>query len=112
MQKVLLIMADISMLPEGGIYLIDEYENSLGTNAIGFFPEFIQDIEKDIQIFITSHHPYLINEIPLQSWYVFHREGTHVNIRYGDEIAERYGKSKQQAFIQLINDPLFSRGVR
>ena len=112
MQKVLLILTDLLILPEGGIYVIDEYENSLGVNAINFFPEFIQNLEKDIQIFVTSHHPYLINEIPPRNWYVFHREGMHVQIRYGEEVEELFGKSRQQAFIQLINDPLFLSGVR
>ena len=39
MKKVLLILSDIFILPEEGcVYLIDEYENSLGVNAINFFP--------------------------------------------------------------------------
>jgi hypothetical protein len=112
MQKVLLILADIALLPEGSIYIIDEYENSLGVNAINFFPEFILSLEKDIQFFITSHHPYIINEIPTHNWYIFHRENMHVSIKYGEEAEERFGKSRQQAFIQLINDPFFTVGVQ
>src|SRR5262249_47720569 len=80
MQKVLLILTDIFILPEGGVYIIDEYENSLGINAIDFFPQFILDIEKDVQFFVTSHHPYIINTIPPKNWFVFHRNGMHVSI--------------------------------
>jgi AAA15 family ATPase/GTPase len=112
MQKVLLILTDIFIVPEGGIYMIDEYENSLGINAIDFFPQFILELEKDIQFFLTSHHPYIINEIPSSNWYIFHRSGMRVSIMQGEEIAERFGKSKQQAFVQLINDPFYSKGVR
>lgn len=112
MQKTLLILTDIFILPEGSVYLIDEYENSLGLNAIDFFPQFVLDLNKEVQFFITSHHPYIINEIPPINWFVFHREGMKVFIKYGNEIIEKYGKSKQKAFIQLINDPFFARGVQ
>lgn len=110
MQKVLLILTDLQIIPEGGVYLIDEYENSLGINAIDFFPEHILTLTKPIQFFITSHHPYIINRIPVRNWYVFHRNGTQVSVTYGEEVEKRYGRSRQQAFIQLINDPLFSIG--
>lgn len=111
MQKVLLILADLSIFPDGGVYLIDEYENSLGQNAIEFLPSYLEEFSREIQFFITSHHPFLINAIPTKNWYVFHREGMRVKIRYGEELEERFGKSRQQAFIQLINDPFFAEGV-
>ncbi len=112
MQKVLLIITDLLVLPDGGVYIIDEYENSLGINAIDFFPEFILTLEKNVQFIITSHHPYLINAVPPQNWYIFHRDGMHVSIKYGKELTERFGISKQQAFIQLINDPFFIEGIK
>lgn len=112
MQKILLILTDIFIIPKEGVYLIDEYENSLGISAIDFFPQFILNLEKDIQFFITSHHPYIINEIPPKNWYIFHREGMQVSIMYGEKVSERFGKSKQKAFIQLINDPFFARKVQ
>lgn len=108
MQKVLLILSDIISLPKGTIYIIDEYENSLGVNAIDFLPQFLVDYGERIQFLITTHHPYLINSIPVRSWRVFHREGSKVMIRNGAEFEEKYGKSKQQAFIQLINDPFYA----
>jgi AAA15 family ATPase/GTPase len=111
MQKVLLILTDAYTLPTGSIYIIDEYENSLGVNAIDFFPNFLLEFDRDIQFFLTSHHPYIINEIPPRNWYVFHRKGTTVTIKYGEEIEKRFGKSKQRAFIQLINDSFYTEGV-
>ena len=74
-----------------------------------FSPNLFLILEKDIQFFITSHHPYIINEIPTNNWYIFHREGMQVSIMYGEEVSDRFGKSKQRAFIQLINDPFFAR---
>jgi hypothetical protein len=111
MQKVLLILTDSYTLSEDSIYIIDEYENSLGLNAIDFFPNFLLGFEKKIQFFLTSHHPYIINEIPPKNWYVFNRRGNKVTIKYGEEIEKRFGKSRQQAFIQLINDPFYIDGV-
>jgi AAA15 family ATPase/GTPase len=111
MLKVLLILSDLFIMPEGGVYLIDEYENSLGLNAIDFFPDFVLRSQKPIQFFLTSHHPYIINAIPLEDWFIFHRKGMHVAVNHGADLLERFGQSKQQAFIQLINDPLFAQGV-
>jgi len=107
MQKVLLIVTDILTLPEGAIYIIDEYENSLGVNAIDFLPHFLLDHAENHQIIITTHHPYLINSMPMKSWRVFRREGSKVSIKNGEEFEQKYGKSKQQAFVQLLNDPFY-----
>ena len=111
MQKVLLILTDVYTLPDGGIYLIDEYENSLGINAINFLPTFLNQIETEIQFIITSHHPYIINKIPPENWLIFHRKGSEVKIRYGEKNVERFSRSKQQRFIQLLNDPFYNEGI-
>jgi AAA15 family ATPase/GTPase len=111
MQKVLLLITDCHFFPESSICLIDEYENSLGINAINFFPTYLSEIDKDIQFIITSHHPYIINSIPANNWLVFHRKGHQVIVQYGDKNLERFGKSKQQRFIQLVNDPFYLEGV-
>ena len=111
MQKVLFMLTDICSLPNGSIYFIDEYENSLGMNAINFLPEFLAEHQEKIQFFITSHHPYLINNIPVDNWYLCYRQGQNISIKYGRELVERYGKSKQKAFINLINDNIYTEGV-
>ena len=108
MQKALLIITDIMTLPKGSIYMVDEYENSLGINAIDFLPELLDDHGANSQFFVTTHHPYLINNMPMKTWRVFHREGSKVSIKSGEELERKYGKSKQQAFVQLINDPFYS----
>lgn len=110
MKKVLLIVTDVLMLPGGYVYLLDEYENSLGTNAVNFLPRLLDTHGVDNQFIITSHHPYLINSMPIRNWVVFHRKGLEVFVRHGEELVERYGKSKQQAFIKLLNDPFFTDG--
>jgi len=107
MQKVLLIIADVLLAKKHSVIMFDEYENSLGVNAIDFFPDLIADFGDELQFFVTSHHPYLINNMPISTWQVFHREGAEVTVRSGEILRGLYGESTQQAFIQLINDPFY-----
>ncbi|MDR1203456.1 MAG: ATP-binding protein [Tannerellaceae bacterium] len=111
MQKLFLLIFDTYLLRDSGILFIDEYENSLGINAINFLPDLINSISDNCQFIITSHHPYIINTIPIEAWKVFHRKGTNVTITPGKALKERYSKSKQEYFIQLINDPLYNGGI-
>ena len=111
MQKVLLIITDMVSLPEGSTYVIDEYENSLGVNAINFLPTFLADHGAGKQFIISTHHPYLINNIPVKFWRVFHRRGSEVLIKNGSYYEDKFSKSKQQAFIQLINDQFYADGT-
>lgn len=112
MKKVLLILTDIFTMPEnGGVYLLDEYENSLGINAINFFPSILFESGTKSQFIITSHHPYIIGNLPVKSWIVLHRKGKEVLVKQGDALEERYSKSKQKAFVQLINDPFYTEGI-
>ena len=112
MKKVLLILTDIFAMPENGaVYLLDEYENSLGINAINFFPSILFESNTKSQFIITSHHPYIIGNLPVKSWIVLHRKGKEVLVKQGAELEERYSKSKQKAFVQLINDPFYTEGI-
>ncbi len=112
MQKVLLILTDLFSLPKGGIYLIDEYENSLGIGGIDFLPDLLLSEDLDLQIFMTSHHPYIISHIPVKHWYVAHRNGSKVEFAYGEEVIKRYTHSYQDSYMQLINDPFYNEGVK
>ncbi len=107
MQKVMLIITDILSLVDDSIYIIDEYENSLGVNAIDFLPEFLIGNSGKNQFIITTHHPYLINNMPIKNWLIFNRKGSEVTIKNGSEFEEKFGKSKQKAFIQLLSDPFY-----
>lgn len=108
MLKALLIITEITSLPGGCTYMLDEYENSLGVNVIEFLPELLSEYGGDNQFIITSHHPYLINNIPMKNWVVFNRKGSTVRNRTGEDLEKLYGKSKHKAFTQLINDPFYT----
>lgn len=108
MQKVLMIITDIIALPDDIIYLIDEYENSLGVNAIDVLPLLMSSVNLKKQLMITTHHPYLINKIAVKNWILFNRDGSKINCIPGEELEDKYGTSKQESFIKLINDPLYT----
>jgi len=111
LQKALLIITDLLALPEDIIYLIDEYENSLGISAINVLPDVLLSSNLTKQVFITSHHPYIITKFPVENWYVAHRNGSKVSFAYGDRLVERYNASKQDKYFQLVNDPFYSEGI-
>lgn len=111
MQKIFLLILDLFLMKDSGILLIDEYENSLGINAINFLPDLIYTISEQCQFIITSHHPYIINTIPIEDWHVFHRRGLTVTVKSGREMKQKYKLSKQEQFVQLINDPFYTGGV-
>ena len=111
MQKVLLIITDLYALPKDVVYMIDEYENSLGVSAINILPEILFSGEVTFQVFVTSHHPYIISNFPVDHWYIAHRNGSNVRFTYGKELTSRYNLSKQDQYVQLINDPIYSEGV-
>lgn len=111
MRKVLMVLTDLLTMHPESVYLIDEYENSLGVNAINFLPNYISSFAITTQFIMTSHHPYVINSIDPSNWFVFGRKANDIKILFGDEVIKRYGKSKQKAFIQLVNDEFFLEGV-
>jgi AAA15 family ATPase/GTPase len=111
MQKALLIITDLFSLPKDIIYLIDEYENSLGVGPINILPTILFSGEIEYQVFITSHHPYIITSFPITNWYIAHRKGSNVTFAYGKELESRYGLSKQDQYLQLLNDPIYSEGI-
>jgi hypothetical protein len=108
MIKVMLIVTDVLTAPEGTVYLIDEYENSLGVNAIGFLPDLLVKRAGRIQTIVTTHHPFLINVMPIEDWHILHRTGSRVSVTQGIDRRERYMASTQEAFVQLLNDPAYA----
>lgn len=94
---------------DGDVILIDEFENGLGVNCINHLAEQILDTERDIQLIITSHHPYIINSIPFKKWKVVTRDCSNVRILTPDQL--KIGEfSKHDAFMQLIQTNAYRTG--
>jgi predicted ATPase len=99
MMRTLILLSEIVLSSEGTIILIDEFENSLGINCIDILTEDLIHENKMLQFIATSHHPYIINNIPYEYWKIVTRRGGHIDIRNASDY--NLGKSKQDAFIQL-----------
>jgi predicted ATPase len=99
MLRTIIHIAEIFLANEGSVILIDEFENSLGINCIDILTDDLIHENKTLQFIATSHHPYIINNIPYEYWKIVTRHGGHIRICNASDY--HLGKSKQDAFIQL-----------
>lgn len=96
---------------EGDVILIDEFENGLGVNCIDRLAEQIIDPEKNVQVILTSHHPYIINNIPFKRWKIVTRENSDVCVLSAADL--KIGEhSRHEAFMQLVQTKAFKTGRR
>lgn len=100
MFKTLNLVTLMKMTKEPSVLLIDEIENSLGANCLDVVVEELS-YTPAIQCVITSHHPYVINNIPPDKWKVVSRNGEEITVRNADELG--IGETGQDSFYQLIN---------
>jgi hypothetical protein len=108
MLKTLIFITDMHLCPEGTVLLIDEFENSLGVNCIDILDD-LSLSRKGFQYIITSHHPYIINNIPMSYWKVVTRQGGVVKSLEAKDL--KLGKSKHEAFMQLMQLDEFVQGA-
>ena len=103
-QIIMLTLAD-----KGDVFLIDEFENGLGVNCINQLAELIMYPEENVQVIMTSHHPYIINTIPFECWKIVTRQASDVTIHSAREL--NIGKhSKHEAFMQLLQSSAYKTG--
>lgn len=111
MARTLNHLVELMLAPAGSVVLIDEFENSLGVNCMGPLTDFILSRANDLQFIITSHHPYIINNIPKAYWKIVRRKGSTVRVTPASEIPALQGPSAQDDFVRLINSPEFEEGM-
>ena len=109
MLKTLIYISELYLSPEGTVILIDEFENSLGINCIDVVTDLIVE-NRNIQFILTSHHPYIINNIGMEHWKIVTRKGGVVTVIDAKDL--NLGKSRHQAFMQLINLEEHSEGIK
>lgn len=109
MFRTLMHIAELHLCADNTVILIDEFENSLGVNCIEQISSSIVDSERNLQFIITSHHPYIINNLGLPHWKIVTR---NANVVRADD-AEKFnlGKSKHEAFTQLISLDDYREGI-
>lgn len=110
MLRTLSLIVDIRAALPGSVVVIDELENSLGVNCM---PEVIDSLleRDDCQFILTSHHPYIIDNIPVHAWKLVRRHGSEVRIDPVTSFPDFDAGSRHRAFIKLLNLPAFEEGV-
>ena len=108
MYRTLIHIIELHLSSDGTVILIDEFENSLGVNCIDELTTEIKGAVHRIQFIITSHHPYIINNISFNNWKIVTRDGSKVLTHDAKDF--NFGKSKHEAFIQLLNLPSYKTG--
>jgi hypothetical protein len=112
MFRTLTHLIEIYLAPKGSVIIIDEFENSLGINCMPDLVTFILSHAPNLQFIITSHHPYVINNIPWHTWKLVKRHRNRVSVNQAKDIPEfNEEESFHEKFIQLINHPDYRQGV-
>ncbi len=108
MLKTLMHISQMYLYSDGMVFLIDEFENSLGINCIDVVTEILQE-NLHLQFIITSHHPYIINRIDPKYWKIVTRKGSVVSVKDIDE--KNFARSHHEAFIKLLNLKEYREGI-
>ncbi|HET6386857.1 MAG TPA: AAA family ATPase, partial [Armatimonadota bacterium] len=111
MFRVLVHLWELALAPPGTVIVIDEFENSLGVNCLPALTDRLQQRSRDLQFIITSHHPYIINNIPSSFWRIVTRRGSKVTVLGADAIPGLKDVSAQDKFIRLLNVPEYEDGI-
>ncbi|HWQ31273.1 MAG TPA: AAA family ATPase [Blastocatellia bacterium] len=102
MLRVLIYLFELEMLPADTVLLIDEFEDGLGVNCLsGVTDILLRHIDK--QFILTSHHPYVINNIPWRYWKLVTRHGSEVTVKDATSIPALNTASSLEKFTQLLN---------
>jgi len=100
MFRTLIQLSELYLCAEGTIFLIDEFENSLGINCINEITNDILSSRRQLQFILTSHHPYIIDAINFENWKLVTRNAGIIKTHNISKF--NIGNSKHSAFMQLL----------
>ncbi|AFM05168.1 hypothetical protein Fleli_2815 [Bernardetia litoralis DSM 6794] len=100
MVRTLKQLSELYLCKEGTVFLIDEFENSLGINCINEITTDILSSKRQLQFILTSHHPYIINNIEFKNWKLVTRNAGIIKAHDMSEFD--FGNSKHEVFMQLL----------
>lgn len=87
----------------GNVIFYDELENSLGINCLDEIVDRIrlQAAEAGTQFLLTSHHPYIINNIPVKNWLLVSQSHGIISTRNPETVG--IGAGYREQFFELMN---------
>jgi len=103
MYRTLISIVELYLSPKGSLIIIDEFENSLGINCIDAVTEDLILDQGELQFILTSHHPYIINNIPWKTWQLVSKNNGIIRSRKAIDIPTLNTASSLDKFTQLIN---------
>lgn len=101
MLKTIYYMVELFTMTGNSIVLIDEFENGLGVNCIDSLTDMLLEERDDLQFIITTHHPKIINRIPVNKWKIIERDKCTVKNINSKEY--NIGRSQHDSYFSLIN---------
>ena len=102
MIKTMIQIFEADLSEDGSTLLIDEIENSLGLNCLSDVVDYLLG-KSTLQLIITSHHPYIINNVPMKYWKLVTRKGSEVTVKDTSSIRGLDKNSLLSGFVQLTN---------
>jgi len=112
MFRVLVHLIELAMAPRGTVIVIDEIENSLGVNCLPELTDRFLERSRELQFILTSHHPYIINNVPSKWWKIVTRKGSTVTVLDEESIPALKTTSSHEKFILLMNLKEYEEGIQ
>lgn len=103
MMRTMYILATLHLRDDSTVIMIDELENSLGVNCLDEVVDrmMLATVESNVQLILTSHHPYIINNIPVGNWLVVSQNAGIVESRSAEDIG--ISTLDREHFFELLN---------
>ena len=95
------IIADLYLSNPETVFLLDEFENSLGHNCLPNLEELILEHSIQSQFIMTSHHPDIINSIPKDNWIIIERTNGTIHNRPANGLP--FSNSTHEPYLILTN---------
>ncbi len=111
MVRTLVHLFELHLAPSGTVVAIDEFENSMGVNCLPDIIDRLLERGRDLQFIVTSHHPYIINNVPTEWWKIVTRRGGVVSVKDAKTIPALTTGSKHDRFVQLLNLQEYEEGI-
>lgn len=111
MLRTLIHLFAVDAALPGSVLVIDEFENSLGENCLSRMTETLLEHVGEVQFILTSHHPYVIHNIPVDCWQLVRRHGSTVTLTSARDIPALMSESHHDAFTRLLNLKEFQEGI-
>lgn len=102
-------LAQLYLASDGSVFLVDEFENGFGVNCIDEVTRALMTCGRQMQFIVTSHHPYIINSIPVTNWKIISRKSATIRNHNPDEFSLM--TSNHEAFTKLINLDVYRDGA-